>query len=355
MYILLDENLTPIDHIDVYDSAIWAERHREYGDFELYGRPQSLIGKGVSTGRFLARQGSDTIMFIENVRIDTDVDEGPFATITGRSLESMLKRRVLWPPVSVSGKVPAVVRHLLESTVISPSDSRRRIPNFIMREPSNDYISEIEMSAQFAGETVYDAIVAICEVHDLGFKIVVDNGIFVFVLYKGTDRSFNQDTNPYVIFSPDFDNLASSSYSHTTDTMTTFAYVAGEESDDSSRLTAEVVLGTTGLDRVELFVDAGDIRSTDEDGNEYTQEEYGSFLEERGLESLSENSATEFFEGSMDTHGAFIYGRDFFLGDTVQIKNEFDMTAASQVLEIVYTKDSTGETVVPTFATPILN
>lgn len=355
MYILLDENLTPIDHIDVYDSAIWAERHREYGDFELYGRPQSLIGKGVSTGRFLARQGSDTIMFIENVRIDTDVDEGPFATITGRSLESMLKRRVLWPPVSISGKVTAVIRHLLESTVISPSDSRRRIPNFIMREPSNDYISEIEMSAQFSGETVYDAIVAICEVHDLGFKIVVDNGVFVFVLYKGTDRSFNQDTNPYVIFSPDFDNLASSSYSHTTDTMTTFAYVAGEESDDSSRLTAEVDLGTTGLDRVELFVDAGDIRSTDEDGNEYTQEEYGSFLEERGLESLSENSATEFFEGSMDTHGTFVYGRDFFLGDTVQIKNEFDMTAASQVLEIVYTKDSTGETIVPTFATPILN
>lgn len=355
MYILLDRDLTPIDHIDVYDSAIWAERHREYGDFELYGRPQSLIGKGVSTGRFLARQGSDTIMFIENVRIDTDVDEGPFATITGRSLESMLKRRVLWPPVSVSGKVSSVIRHLLESTIIRPSDSRRRIPNFIMREPSNDYISEIEMSAQFAGETVYDAIVAICEVHDLGFKIVVDNGVFVFVLYKGTDRSFNQDTNPYVIFSPDFDNLASSSYSHTTDTMTTFAYVAGEESDDSSRLTAEVDLGTTGLDRVELFVDAGDIRSTDEDGNEYTQEEYGSFLEERGLESLSENSATEFFEGSMDTHGTFVYGRDFFLGDTVQIENEFDMAAASQVLEIVYTEDSTGETIVPTFATPILN
>lgn len=355
MYILMDKDLTPIDHIDVYDSAIWAERHREHGDFELYGRPQALIGKGVSSGRFLARQGSDRVMFIENIRIDTDVDEGPFATVTGRSLECMLKRRVLWPPVSVNGTVLSVVRHLLESTVIKPSDSRRRIPNFVMQEPVDDYISETEMSAQFAGETVYDAIVAICEVYDLGFKIVVDNGLFVFVLYKGTDRSFNQDTNPYVVFSPDFDNIASSSYSHSTDTMTTFAYVAGEESDDSSRLTAEVDLGPTGLDRVELFVDAGDIRSTDDDGKEYTQEEYGAFLEERGLESLSENSATEFFESSMDTHGTFVYGRDFFLGDTVQIQNEFGIAAASQVLEIVYTKDSTGETIIPTFATPILN
>ena len=355
MYILLDKDLTPIDHIDVYDSAIWAERHREYGDFELYGRPQSLIGKGISAGRFLARQGSDRVMFIENVSIDTDVDEGPYATVTGRSLECMLKRRVLWPPVSVNGTVSSVIRYLLESTVIKPSDSRRRIPNFVMREPSDGYISETEMSVQFAGETVYDAIVSMCEVYDLGFKIVVDDGKFVFSLYKGTDRSFNQDTNPYVIFSPDFDNIAGSSYSHATDTMTTFAYVAGEESDDSSRLAAEVDLGPTGLDRVELFVDAGDIRSTDEDGKEYTQEEYGAFLEERGLESLSENSATEFFEGTMDTHGTFVYGRDFFLGDTVQIQNEFGIAAASQVLEIVYTKDSTGETIIPTFATPILN
>lgn len=355
MYILLDKDLTPIDHIDVYDSAIWAERHREHGDFELYGRPQVLISKGVTTGRFLARQGSDRVMFIENVSITTDVDEGAYATVTGRSLECMLKRRVLWPPVAVNGTVPSVIRHLLESTVINPSDSRRRIPNFVMQEPTDSYISETEMSAQFAGETVYDAIVAICEVYDLGFKIVVNDGVFVFILYKGTDRSFNQDTNPYVIFSPDFDNLSGSSYSHATDTMTTFAYVAGEESEDSSRLTAEVDLGPTGLDRIELFVDAGDVLSTDEDGNEYTEEEYGAFLEERGLESLSENSATEFFEGSMDTHGAFIYGQDFFLGDTVQIKNEFGISAASQVLEIVYTKDSTGETIIPTFATPILN
>lgn len=355
MYILLDKDLTPIDHIDVYDSAIWSERHREHGDFELYGRPQALVGKGVSAGRFLARQGSDRVMFIENVRIDTDVDEGPFATVTGRSLECMLKRRVLWPPVSINGTIASVIRYLLESTIIKPSDPRRCIPNFVMQKPTDDYISGTEMSAQFAGETVYDAVVAICEVYDLGFKIVVDHGLFVFVLYKGTDRSFNQDTNPYVIFSPDFDNIAGSSYSHTTDTMTTFAYVAGEESDDSSRLTAEVDLGPTGLGRVELFVDAGGIRSTDEDGKEHAQEEYEAFLEERGLETLSENSATEFFEGTMDTHGTFIYGRDFFLGDTVQIQNEFGITAASQVLEIVYTKDSTGETIVPTFATPILN
>ena len=355
MYILLNKELVVIAPIEAYESAIWSERHREYGDFELYGRPEALLGQGVSTGCFISRQGSDRIMFVENLKLDTDTDEGPYMTVTGRSLEAMLLRRVLWPPVSINGTIESGIRYLLDTTVVNPSDSRRRIPNFIVDIPSDEFISETKLSAQFAGETVYDAIVAICEVYDLGFKIVYSDGNFVFILYRGTDRSFNQDENPYVIFSPEFDNIVSSSYSHGVDSLATFAYVAGEEDEDSSRLTAEVDLGLTGLDRIELFVDASDIRGTDENGDAIPEDDYASYLEERGLETLSENSATEFFEGSMDTNGTYAYGRDFFLGDTVQIQNEFGIGASSQVLEIVYTKDSTGETIVPTFATPTLN
>lgn len=354
MYILLDKDFTPLNAVDDYDSAIWAERHREYGDFELYGRPQKLLAQGVATGRYLTKQGSDRVMFIQTVNINDDVDEGVFVTVTGKSLESMLTRRVVWPPINLNGTIAQCVRTLLETTFIRPDDAKRHVPDFLMRDPTDTYITETEMSAQFAGETVYDAITSICEVHDIGFKIVLTNGIMEFILYRGENRSFQQTANPYVIFSPDFDNLASASYSHSVESLATFTYVSGEERDDTTRITTEVDLGLTGLDRIELYVDASDVRSTDDDGNPITDEEYASYLEERGLEALSENSATEFFEGSMDTSGTYVYGRDFFLGDTVQIQNEFGIGAASQVLEIVYTKDSTGETIVPTFSTPIL-
>lgn len=354
MYILLDKDFTPLSTVDDYDSAIWAERHREYGDFELYGRPQKLLAQGVSTGRYLTKQGSDRVMFIQGVDIDDELDEGVFVTVTGKSLESMLSRRVLWPPVNLNGSIAECVKVLLETTFIRPEDERRRVPNFVFQDPIDPYITDTTMSAQFAGENVYEAIKAICEVYDLGFKIVLSGSTLVFVLYRGEDRSFQQTTNPYVIFSPDFDNLASASYSHSVESLATFTYVSGEERDDSTRITTEVDLGLTGLDRIELYVDASDVRSTDDDGNVIPDEEYAGYLEERGLETLAENSATEFFEGSMDTHGTYVYGRDFFLGDTVQIQNEFGIGAASQVVEIVYTKDSNGETIVPTFSTPIL-
>lgn len=355
MYTILNKDFIRVSEIDAYDSAIWSERYREHGDFELYGRPQALLSQGVSVGFYLSKHGSDRIMFIENMGLDTSVDDGPAVIVTGRSLEAMLFRRVLWPPMTINGTIESGIRQILDATIVNPSDERRKIPNFVVNIMKDDVISNTSLSAQFSGETVYDAIVAICEVYDLGFKIVYEDGKFVFVLYRGTDRSFNQDVNPYVIFSPDFDNLASTSYSHSSDSLATFAYVAGKENDDSSRLTTEVDLGLTGLDRRELFVDASDISEKDDDGNVIPQDEYASFLEERGLETLSENTATEFFEGSMDSVGVYVYGRDFFLGDTVQIQNEFGIGAASQVLEIVYTKDSNGETVVPTFATPRLN
>lgn len=354
MYILLDKDFTPLNAVDDYDSAIWAERHREYGDFELYGRPEKLLTQGVTTGRYLTKQGSDHVMFIQTVNIDEEVDEGVFVTVTGKSLESMLTRRVVWPPINLNGTIAQCVRTLLETTFIRPDDAKRHVPDFLMRDPADEYITKTEMSAQFAGETVYDAITAICEVYDIGFKIVLTNGIMEFILYRGEDRSFQQTANPYVIFSPDFDNLASASYSHSVESLATFTYVVGEEREDSTRITTEVDLGLTGLERIELYVDASDIRATDEDGNTVSDEEYAGYLEERGFETLAENTATEFFEGSMDTHGTYVYGRDFFLGDTVQIQNGLGIGASSQVLEIVYTKDSTGESIVPTFSTPIM-
>lgn len=354
MYILLDKDFMPLNAVDEYDSAIWAERHREYGDFELYGRPEKLLAQGVTTGRYLTKQGSDRVMFIQSINIDEEVDEGVFVTATGKSLESMLMRRVVWPPINLNGTISQCVRTLLESTFIRPDDAKRHVPDFLMRDPADAYIAETEMSAQFAGETVYDAVTAICEVYDIGFKIIITNGIMEFILYRGEDRSFKQTANPYVVFSPDFDNLASASYSHSVESLATFTYVSGEEREDSTRITTEVDLGLTGLDRIELFVDASDIRSVDADGNAVSDEEYAGYLEERGFETLAENTATEFFEGSMDTHGTYVYGRDFFLGDTVQIQNDIGISASSQVLEIVYTKDSTGESIVPTFSTPIM-
>ena len=71
----------------------------------------------------------------------------------------------------------------------------------------------MKLEAQYTGDNLYDVIQKICEEQGIGFKITLnDEKQFVFELYAGSDRSYDQTENPYVIFSPKFENIINSNY-----------------------------------------------------------------------------------------------------------------------------------------------
>lgn len=76
------------------------------------------------------------------------------------------------------------------------------------------------------------------------------------------------------------------------------------------------------MNRRELYTDARDVSST-VDNETLTDAEYKAQLSQRGLENLAENIATKSFEGKVETTRMYRYGEDFFLGDMVQIVNEY--------------------------------
>ena len=58
----------------------------------------------------------------------------------------------------------------------------------------------MKLEAQYTGDNLYDVIQKICEEQGIGFKITLnDEKQFVFELYAGSDRSYDQTENPYVI------------------------------------------------------------------------------------------------------------------------------------------------------------
>lgn len=64
---------------------------------------------------------------------------------------------------------------------------------------------------------------------NVGFRIKLsDDNKFVFKLYAGADRSYDQFTNPYVIFSPKFENVINTNYLESKKTLKTVTLVAGE-------------------------------------------------------------------------------------------------------------------------------
>lgn len=361
---LYTQDFEMVDVFDSYKSLIWTERYNKVGDFEYVGSViQSLLPK-IQTGRYLQLDDSDTAMIIETIQIDTDATEGDTLTVSGRSIESILDRRIVWNQTDLNSKLETAVERLLNENVINPVDGARKIPGFVYIPSGDPRINDIVVDKQFTGDSLLEAIQALCVPNYVGWKIGFypddENARFRFQLYLGEDRSYDQDTNPWVVFSPGFDNLVSTNYTNSNKLKKNVAHIKGE-GEGIDRKTSTVIISDgpaspTGLDRKELYVDARDISQDsgerDEEGETILipDNEYFEKLRERGREKLAECEEEKTFEGQADVvDGVYIYGKDFFMGDVVQLENEFDMTDKVRITEMIRSCDTTGFTTYPTF------
>lgn len=346
---ILDLEFKNVAVLDSYESLIWTERYNGAGDFELYVPMEISLLQFVKQNYYAWLAESDQMMIIEQIQITTDVETGDHLVVSGRSLESILDRRIAWFQINLSGKLQNGIKKLLNDNVISPAISERKIPNFRFEESIDPAISNLTFSAQYTGDNIYDIIEGICNYFSIGFRVIFDseNNHFVFSLYSGSNRSYDQLINPYVIFSPNYENIINSNYIESDKTLKNVALVAGE--DSSLNRKTRVVGSGSGLNRRELYVDARDIQSENSDGTTITEAQYNEKLDTRGKEKLSDNQRTMLFEGQVETTRTFVYGKDFFKGDIVQIVNGYAMEQKVRVSEIVRCQDTTGYNTYPTF------
>ena len=226
---VLDKTLEANDIVDTFNSLIWTDRYDEYGDFEIYTSVTDQALSLLQMDYYLQSRSSEHVMIIEEVLIDTDPENGNSVTITGRSLESLLSRRIVWTQTLLDGSVQDCIKKLLDENVISPKDVNRKIPNFVFETSAEKAVTEPKITAQFTGDNLYDVISEICRLTGLGFKVTLnDKKQFVFKLYAGADRTYAQTENPYVVFSPKFENIANSNYLESKKEYKNVALVAGE-------------------------------------------------------------------------------------------------------------------------------
>lgn len=345
--LVLDKDFKNVGVIDDFESLIWTDRYSEAGEFEISTYPNANVCSIAQNGYYLHLKESEHVMIIESLNITTDVEKGNRLIIGGRSLESILDRRIVWGMAEVTGNVEECIRALISSNIIDAQNSRK-ISNFIFSESHDSSITSKMMAAQYTGDNIYDVIKAICDEIDIGFKVVLaDENNFSFSLYNGIDRSYNQSVRPYVIYSPSYENIINSSYLESTKDWKNAALIAGEDRAEQRKVTN--IGTTTGLERREIFVDARDIQSEREDQTSYTDEEYLNLLKRRGLEQLVEHTKIKAFEGDVETINSYKYGTDFFLGDIIQIQNEYGYGSAMRVSEVVFSQDSNGINILPTF------
>lgn len=371
---ILDRDFNTLAVFDVYESFIWTDRYDEFGDFEAVFSPESDVFQFMVPKNYIWRKDSEHVMIIKRVEITTDAQNGPSCTVTGESLESILKDRVIDKQTLINGNLQNGIKTLLNNTIISPSNSDRRISNFVFISTSDPDITKLTLNAQYFGENLYDVVAEVCYDNHIGFKVTLsDDGKFVFQLYAGVDRSYDQTDRPYIIFSPKYDNFLNSNYVYDIDNIRNVAYIMGEEpdveieyeEDGEGNLVpvepipiiqyqiVEMTGSGKGLDRKEIFVDGSNLKTSyrDDEGNTVylNESEYRPQLIEKGKEELAEYYAEEVFDGEVQGDYQWILGKDYFMGDIVQIENEYGRSAKTRVVEMITSDSVTGTAFYPSF------
>ena len=188
---ILDRSFTKLAIMDDYESLIWVDRYNTPGEFEIYARADAKSLEFLKKENILINTESEHGMIIESIRVTTDVEEGSKTIVTGRSLESILGRRIVWKMTDFNNvSLQSAIERLLNENAINPSDTNRKIPNLIFESSTDTAITDLKLSLQVTGDNLLDTIEAICEVEHLGFKITISNDKFVFKLYSGQDSTF---------------------------------------------------------------------------------------------------------------------------------------------------------------------
>lgn len=334
---VMNDNFETISIIDSYESVIWTDRYIGYGDFEIYAPFSFDLLNKVKQDYYLTVLDSEHMMIIESVEILSDTDKGNRLKITGKSLESILSRRIMWRTTRYTGSLQNSIQSILTSTIINPTIADRKIDNFIFEASDDERITSLTIDEEFTDDqNVYDIIVDLCQRNFIGYKVTLNSqNQFVFKLYMGIDRSYNQLTNPYVVFSPNYENIINSNYIDSTEKLKNITLVVGSQ-------TSLTVGSGEGLLRREIYTDGQGIQPEE-------VQDYNEALRLLGRYTLQDNSRVKNFEGEVDAVRMFVYGTDFFIGDVVQISNEYGIEGSARVMEFIKSDDASGSKAYPTF------
>lgn len=363
--------------VDAASSIIWKSTYYGVGEFEIYVMATPDMVAMLQEGNYVTRQNDYNVGIIEKIKKTESPQDGKMIAASGRFVKSILDRRVVYDgyvdgigleyvwrvkPTTLSGNVETAVRGLIYSNAINcPFEQKRNIPEIYWTDDDVTGLAEkivvddgsgteVDADKQVTYKGLLDYSEQVLEEYGLGAKMWLDKErlLFRYKVYKGTDRSRDSGTDAPIVFSKEFDNLASTDYSLDSQGYKTFALIGGEGEGTDRKCAVADGNYKSGLDRRETFVDASSLASTytDEDETEhsYGTSEYRKMLEAQGRQSLAELVKVETFDGEIDmTNSLLAYGEDYGLGDIVTIEDkDLGKYINARILSVTEVQDENG-------------
>lgn len=361
---ILDRNFKRLDILRHYTFSQYNMKFRGIGTFTV-NAPLEL------NTIFLNREEQYYLLFngnvhpvvgkVEDVKKESEDEENKL-TITGRLALFILTKRIVSDTINTSGTTLEHMEKLVTENILKVKNNRY-IPITIDDSAVNkNKLSKVDR--QVTGGYIWDEFEELLEQDKIGVELYPNivptysmNDIFSNVtdwtlkFSSGIDRTKgNVDGNVPVIFSQQLSNINRVDYERNVENHCNTAYVAGE-GEGSNRKWFEIPINqeesqeTKGWERSELWIDARDIQSEDDDGNQLTDEQYNALIKQRAEEKAVENDIQESYEATVIIKNKrYVYGKDYFLGDFVtvvdtQLGLEFDV----QIVGITFSTQDTEE------------
>jgi hypothetical protein len=200
------------------------------------------------------------------------------------------------------------------------------------------------VTVQLHGENIGEWMADICTENELGWYALLTSNNIQFGFVVGQNRSST------VIFSPEFDNLKTSSYVKSQETLKNGGQCGGE-GEGEKQTVVKIVAPSSGVQNIkqhlfEAYIDGSEVSSND---GIITESAYKNMLKQYGLTEIIQYGLVETFTGEIETNGIFKLGIDYKMGDIVTVSNEKGMTAPARLIETVFVEDENGTQTQATF------
>jgi|1185.fasta_scaffold04395_3 hypothetical protein len=352
----LDDSLRKKDIIEDLLSAIWTERYNAFGDFQFTLISTRENRQMLQKKTRIAMNMSKYIMTVATVLDKTDESGIRTIVVSGKSLEALLQDRAAMPAITdtttspswvVTGKPGDIMRYMFNqicvNCVLSEHDNIPFYTPGTLLPPGNIPESTDLITVSASPDSLYNTIKSIGDTYYLGFRLVRngDLGQVYFEVYTGDDRTLSQTVKDPVVFDPNTETLDKVSILTSDETEKTVAYVfaANGSAVVYSPLANQ---SDSGSDRRVLVINSS---NSNEAGADLT-----AALKQEGLVALAAQRSVYAFDGEMAADAAYVYGRDYRLGDLVEERDSDNFGNQLLVIEQIFSVEKAGNSSYPTLS-----
>lgn len=375
--LVYDDNWELQTIVDNYESLVWTDKAKECGDFELYMYYDPDLWKLIKLGVFLRIEDSEHTMMVNKREIKDTFEDVPRMIFTGESMEYITSRRVVYKQIDVTDTPGNIINKLLDENCIDGPYLQQFVPD--PTNPNNKYrgitglyrdgsnwqleLGDVKISKQYLGQNIYEAVSDLVKTYSSPMCYILvhhtDDNAWRWRLGTGVDHSWNQGTNEWITFSSDFNNLKSSEFIQDNEKYANAFYITGADPGDGKpRITIPIerTVGDTsqggfisGMKRIEKWIDGSNVKLKDDNNKDIPMRTYVNELLSYGHSSMREYVTETSFKGDVDPNVQWLYMRDYYIGDIVNVIDDMGNGAMCAIDGITITADRNGIVIVPDF------